>query len=138
MLAGPAESADVWDEAFFPLATGCWTRGDASTTVVGSLTKLFACPGLRLGYVVEPRPAWWQRAAAAAQPIWSVNSLALAALPDLLDAADLPAWSSAMAVLRSQLRDELAAHGLVARPSDANWLLGRAPQRAPCWPASSA
>ncbi len=28
-LAADDESAEVWDEAFFPLATGTWTRGDA-------------------------------------------------------------------------------------------------------------
>ncbi|MDQ3304639.1 MAG: hypothetical protein M3535_01415, partial [Actinomycetota bacterium] len=26
-LAGPEERAAVWDEAFYPLATGSWTRG---------------------------------------------------------------------------------------------------------------
>ena len=51
-LAAPDERADVWDEAFYPLATGEWTRGDADAVVVGSLTKVFACPGLRLGYVL--------------------------------------------------------------------------------------
>jgi histidinol-phosphate/aromatic aminotransferase/cobyric acid decarboxylase-like protein len=121
LLAGPAESAEVWDEAFFPLATGRWTRGDAGATVVGSLTKLFACPGLRLGYVLGD-PALVARCRAR-QPVWSVNALALAVLPELLDASDLPAWSSATADLRSQLRVELTSHGLVARPSDANWLL---------------
>ncbi len=46
------DTADVWDEAFYPLATGTWTRGDEDAVVVGSLTKVFACPGLRLGYVL--------------------------------------------------------------------------------------
>ena len=46
--------AAVWDEAFYPLATGTWTRADTGTVVVGSLTKVFACPGLRAGYVVAP------------------------------------------------------------------------------------
>lgn len=45
LLAGPAETAAVWDEAFYPLATGRWTRGDPGAVVVGSLTKLLACPG---------------------------------------------------------------------------------------------
>jgi histidinol-phosphate/aromatic aminotransferase/cobyric acid decarboxylase-like protein len=54
VLAAQGEVADVWDEAFYPLATGAWTRGDAGSgaLVVGSLTKVFACPGLRLGYVI--------------------------------------------------------------------------------------
>jgi len=63
LLAGQSETAAVWDEAFYALATGSWTRGDvaAGATVVGSLTKLFACPGLRVGYVLASRtwsPAW--------------------------------------------------------------------------------
>ena len=45
LLAGAEERADVWDEAFYPLATGEWSRHDsAAVAVVGSLTKLFACP----------------------------------------------------------------------------------------------
>ena len=48
----PTSGVDVWDEAFYPLATGEWTQGDEDTVVVGSLTKLFACPGLRIGYVL--------------------------------------------------------------------------------------
>ena len=85
LLAGPDERADVWDEAFFPLATGRWSRhDDAAMAAVGSLTKVFACPGLRLGYLVadpeliaqlEPR-----------QPPWAVGGLELALLPELLAA----------------------------------------------------
>ena len=56
-LAPRDERADVWDESFYALATGCWTRGDAGATVVASLTKLFACPGLRIGYVIAPDAA---------------------------------------------------------------------------------
>ncbi len=121
LLAKGSDVADVWDEAFYPLATGRWTRGDPGTVVVGSLTKLFACPGLRIGYVLaEPEVVEQCR---RRQPAWSVSGPAVAALPELLDAADLPAWSTAVGTLRSQLVDELASHGLTARPSDANWVL---------------
>jgi histidinol-phosphate/aromatic aminotransferase/cobyric acid decarboxylase-like protein len=120
-LAGSEETADVWDEAFYPLATGRWTRGDPGAVVVGSLTKLFACPGLRLGYVLgDPGLIAGCR---SRQPTWSVNGLAAAALPELLESADLSAWSTAVATLRRQLVDELDSHGLSARPSDANWVL---------------
>ena len=30
-LAGDDETAGVWDEAFYALATGAWTRGDAES-----------------------------------------------------------------------------------------------------------
>jgi len=109
-LAADHERAGVWDEAFYPLATGRWTRHDAGALVVGSLTKLLACPGLR-----------------ARQPAWSVNSLAAAALPDLLDTVDLLGWFAAVAELRGRLVDVLCAAGLRAEPSDANFVLVHAP-----------
>ena len=121
LLATPGDIAGVWDEAFFPLATGAWTRGDRGAVVVGSLTKLLACPGLRLGYVLgDPELV---RACRRRQPGWSVNGVASAALPELLDAVDLPGWSTEVAGLRGQLASELQSHGLSTRPSDANWVL---------------
>ncbi|MFZ0172399.1 MAG: aminotransferase class I/II-fold pyridoxal phosphate-dependent enzyme, partial [Acidimicrobiales bacterium] len=123
----PAEArAAVWDEAFYPLATGCWTRGDlrAGSIVVGSLTKLFACPGLRLGYVASEDSALIARLAER-QPRWSVSSPALSALPSLLRSADLPAWSKQVGVLRLELCDVLEAAGLHPDPSDANFVLVR-------------
>ncbi|MEY2430320.1 MAG: threonine-phosphate decarboxylase [Acidimicrobiaceae bacterium] len=113
-LAGPDEHADVWDEAFYPLATGQWTAHRPSLATVGSLTKVFACPGLRLGYLITDE---------ASAPLWSVNSLALALLPDLLGAAELDKWSRLIGELRRQLIDVLREHGLEPEPSDANWVL---------------
>ena len=121
-LAGPSEQAAVWDEAFYPLATGRWTRGDRDTIVVGSLTKLFACPGLRLGYVVSDDTdfvEWLRRR----QPAWSVGSLALDLLPRMLATADLASWAAGIAVLRRQLSQLLSSFGFGPQPSDANWLL---------------
>lgn len=123
VLAGDGERADVWDEAFFPLATGRWTRGEG-TFVVGSLTKLLACPGLRVGYVVgdvEPLRR--------AQVEWSVNGLACSALPELLDLVDLPAWSASVAKLRDELVEVLRRAGFSPRPSDAPWVLVDVPLR---------
>jgi len=125
LLAEPEVRVEVWDEAFYPLATGAWTRGDPGSVVVGSLTKLLACPGLRLGYLLAD-PALVARCRAR-QPAWSVNGLAAAALPDLLGAVDLPGWSAAVAALREELSGLLRRHGLQPRPSHANWLLLTAP-----------
>jgi histidinol-phosphate/aromatic aminotransferase/cobyric acid decarboxylase-like protein len=125
-LAGAAESAGIWDEAFYPLATGRWTRGDAGATVVGSLTKLLACPGLRVGYVLVPDGAFLARLRAR-QPEWSLNGLAAEALPDLLDRVDLGGWAAGVAALRSRLGAMLRAVGLHPQPSDANFVLVRAP-----------
>lgn len=121
-LAGPGEEAAVWDEAFLPLATGRWTRGDADrgAVVVGSLTKLFACPGLRAGYVLAPTP---ELAAAlrARQPAWAVGGLACALVPELLARADLPGWHGAVAELRAGLVAVL--DGFDVRAADAPWVL---------------
>lgn len=125
-LAPADDRAAVRDEAFFPLATGRWTRGDEGAWVVGSLTKLLACPGLRVGYVLAPG-ADGADEVRARQPAWSVNGLACDALPDLLATVDLPGWRDAVADLRSSLVDTLRAAGLDPEPSDACWVLVRAP-----------
>ena len=121
-VADPDEAADVWDEAFYPLATGRWTAGRAGV-VVGSLTKVFACPGLRLGYVIADDVERFARH----QPQWSVNSLAVSVLPELLDLADLPAWSEAVATARKELAEVLRRFGFAVEAADAPWVLVRAP-----------
>jgi histidinol-phosphate/aromatic aminotransferase/cobyric acid decarboxylase-like protein len=123
VLAGEDERAAVWDEAFFPLATGAWTRGDG--LVVGSLTKVLACPGLRVGYIAGDDVDRFR----AAQPAWSVNGLVCAALPTLLDVLDLASAARAVRSLRSDLVDVLRAAGLDPRPSDAPWVLVDEPLR---------
>ncbi len=128
LLAGPDETAGVWDEAFWPLATGTWTRGDhrAGAVVVGSLTKLLACPGLRVGYLLAPDgPAGDGLLAAVrrAQPAWSVSGLVCEALPDLLATVDLAVWSREIARLRHDLVAVLAAHDLHVEAADAPWVL---------------
>lgn len=127
-LADPAEAADIWDEAFWPLATGTWTRGDSTNgkaLVLGSLTKLLACPGLRVGYVLA-RPGMIRRLAAR-QPRWSVNGLVCAALPELLASVDLVTWAKETVRLRGQLVAVLEGHDFRAAPSDANWVLVESP-----------
>jgi histidinol-phosphate/aromatic aminotransferase/cobyric acid decarboxylase-like protein len=122
-LAPSEARADIWDEAFYPLATGQWTRGD-DAIVVGSLTKVFACPGLRAGYVLAPDG---ERADAisARQPAWSLNALACALIPDVLAQADLPGWSASVARARGDLVRTLHNHDLTPEPSDANFVLVR-------------
>ncbi|HEX3538938.1 MAG TPA: aminotransferase class I/II-fold pyridoxal phosphate-dependent enzyme [Acidimicrobiales bacterium] len=126
-LAPATATAGVWDEAFWPLATGSWTRGDhqRGAVVLGSLTKLLACPGLRVGYVLAA-PGLIERLRRR-QPQWAVNGLACAALPDLLAGVDLVAWATETARLRQELVALLARHGLNTAPSDANWVLVTAP-----------
>lgn len=126
VLADVNEMAACWDEAFYPLATGQWTRGDAErgAIVVGSLTKLFACPGLRLGYVLGPDPELISRLRHR-QPMWSVNALALGVLPHLLAHATLGEWADGVAALRTSLASLFEEAGFVVDVADAPWILVR-------------
>ena len=128
LLAGAEETAAVWDEAFWPLATGTWTRRDASAgaVVLGSLTKLLSCPGLRAGYAMSADTGLVGRLRRR-QPQWSVNGLVASALPELLETVDLGAWAAEIRVRRADLEAVLRRHGFAPRPSDANWLLIDAP-----------
>jgi histidinol-phosphate/aromatic aminotransferase/cobyric acid decarboxylase-like protein len=114
----------VWDEAFLPLSAGTWTRGRPGWGL-GSLTKAFACPGLRLGFAVAPD----ERAAAAVRrrrPAWAVGSLGCAVLPELLARADPAEWTARIAAARGELTQVLRARGLMPLPSDAPWVLAAA------------
>jgi threonine-phosphate decarboxylase len=123
-LAAAADVAAVWDEAFWPLATGTWTRGDDDAWRLGSLTKLWACPGLRLGYAVAPDHDAAARVRAR-QPRWAVNGLAVAVLEALLDDCDLPGWARGVRHLREHLAAALGELGVDVAATEANWLLVR-------------
>jgi histidinol-phosphate/aromatic aminotransferase/cobyric acid decarboxylase-like protein len=121
-LAPPDATARVWDEAFYPLAAGAWTRGDATSWRVGSLTKVWSCPGLRIGYVIAPDPD----AAATLrtrQPRWSVNGLALAVVEALTPESDPATWTSTVATLRALLVGALTGWGLDVTDTDSCWVL---------------
>jgi threonine-phosphate decarboxylase len=125
-LAAPTDTAFVWDEAFWQLATGTWTRGDDASWRVGSLTKLWACPGLRLGYVIAPSAAAAEQVRHR-QPRWAVNGLALAALEPLLDLTDLAGWSRAIRTRRRDLVALLRSFDLHVTDTDACWVLVQRP-----------
>jgi histidinol-phosphate/aromatic aminotransferase/cobyric acid decarboxylase-like protein len=119
-LAPSDAHALVWDESFWPLATGTWTRGDDDAYRIGSLTKLWSCAGLRLGYVIAPSSE--QRdALARRQPAWSVSTLALAIVQPMLAATDLPAWTARIAGLRASLAAVFDDFDVTE--SAANWIL---------------
>ncbi|WP_056927699.1 aminotransferase class I/II-fold pyridoxal phosphate-dependent enzyme [Nocardioides sp. Soil805] len=120
-LAGADEHADIWDEAFHALATGRWSAGREGM-VVGSLTKTFACPGLRLGYVLVEDPAD-VAGVRRHQPHWSTSALALAVLPDLLESADLPLWSMQISDARQHLVALLEGYDLDVTHGAAPWVL---------------
>lgn len=104
-----------------PLATGVWTRGDADTVVVGSLTKVFACPGVRIGYIIAPDEDMAARLRDD-QPGWSLSGLACDSIPDLLASAELHRWREEIAALRTELASALSSRGWIASPGAANFL----------------
>jgi histidinol-phosphate/aromatic aminotransferase/cobyric acid decarboxylase-like protein len=121
-LAAAGDEAAVWDESFWALATGTWTRGDDAAYRVASLTKLWHCPGLRLGYVIAPDPSSLQRLAAR-QPAWSVSGLAIALTGPLLERTDLAGWAAGIAELRSRCAALWSGYGYDVTESAANWIL---------------
>jgi histidinol-phosphate/aromatic aminotransferase/cobyric acid decarboxylase-like protein len=133
-LLAENETALVLDEAFYPVTTGDWTRGDARSGryVVGSLTKLFACPGLRIGYSLLP-DLESADAIRADQPAWAVGSLAIAVLEKLLLQADIAGWAAKWADLRREMARLLRHYDLeVLAPGGqdgpaAPWLLVASP-----------
>lgn len=122
-LAPPGDDPQVgvWDEAYLPLAAGTWTRGRPGWAL-GSLTKAFACPGLRIGFAVAPTPGAAD-AIRARRPVWAVGGLACALVPDLVERADPPGWTARLATARADLVAVLAAHGRRAVAHDAPWVL---------------
>ena len=110
----------MWDESFWPLATGTWTRGDDDAYRIGSLTKLWRCPGLRLGYVIAP-DAERTVALVARQPAWSVSGLALALVAPLLARTDLPGWAAGIATARAEVAALFPTYEVTE--AAANWIL---------------
>lgn len=94
-----------------------------NVAVLRSLTKLFAIPGLRLGYLIAP-PAIVEELRAL-QPAWPLNTFALAVGVELLKERDYVGHSrQAIAELRDEFQRSLSAlAGLQPFPSATNFML---------------
>jgi len=119
------ERALVFDEAFYPLATGRWTRRDFEdneTIVIGSFTKLMSIPGLRAGYIIccdEAKMA----AIRKNKPAWSVGSLTLAVVEHLLLSIDLETTRKNIAERQSELKDLFTGYQFEVKSNEAPWIL---------------
>ena len=126
----------VVDEAFADSVPGephsLAGRGDLpGLVVVRSLTKTWALPGLRVGYVLAPAPLVEQLR--AAQPLWPVSTLALIALETCLSRGPVASADKEAVVLeveRGLLEQALTEIGVEVSPgSRAPYLLCRVPGR---------
>jgi histidinol-phosphate aminotransferase len=125
----------VVDEAFMDFVPGePETLAGASElpglVVVRSLTKMYALPGLRAGYLLAPAPL--ARRLREHRPGWSVNALALAATEACAaDRHHATTIATATATARADLAARLAAHPrlAVSPGARANFLLVEGPPR---------
>jgi threonine-phosphate decarboxylase len=114
------------DETFLDFVHNPTTAiGRPRTLVVRSFTKIFACPGLRLGYIVGDVAPLRER-----QPTWSVSRLAQAAGEALLrETAYLEFTRRFVRECREDLvRGLRSVDGATVFPSAANFVFFRIPQ----------
>lgn len=98
--------------------------------VLRSLTKFYAIPGLRAGFLAGPE-AGVASLGARREP-WTLSTPALAAASACLDAEAYRRLSLAtIPQLRQEFADALVALGLEVFPSRANFVLARLPEGAP-------
>ncbi len=96
----------------------------ANLYVLRSLTKFYAIPGLRAGYLAGPERGIARLA--AARPPWPFATVAQAAAQAALDEEDYRRQTlETIPVLRRQLAEGLSAMGITVYPSVANFLLAR-------------
>jgi len=116
----------VVDETFLDFVDRPQTAiGRPRTLVVRSFTKIFACPGLRLGYIVGDVGGLRER-----QPTWSVSRLAQVAGQALLrEAAYLEFTRRFVRECREDLiRGLQSVDGVEVFPSAANFVFFRVPR----------
>jgi threonine-phosphate decarboxylase len=123
-------TAFVVDEAFAAFAPARTSLLDArpvppNAVVVRSLTKELGLPGLRLGYAVVGEGL---RGLAGVVPAWPLSAPALAAaVAGMADEAHIAQGAELARRHVGVLTEALSSAGACPQPSDANYVLARAP-----------
>lgn len=118
----------VLDTSYVPLADAGWDALPllrcGNVALLRSMTKDHAMAGVRLGYMAAP-PAV-VAGTRTLQPSWSVNAVAQAVgLAALADDAHVAAAREVVSEAKAYLQAQLAALGVPAVPSAANFMLVR-------------
>ena len=127
LIPGLQHTHTVLDESYMPFAERRSLGLPANLIRIGSLTKTFCIPGLRLGYVIADThtiarlKAWL--------PPWPAATLAQHLLPALLPEADSRDQQTVAA--RKRLDALLQHHQWQIRPSVATFILARPNNSAP-------
>lgn len=125
------------DEAFMEFltdeASSAWSMASevpkwSNLFVTRSLTKFFAVPGLRAGYLITSSPvfeAYWHQV----KPVWGMNALAqVYVLAAIEDVAYIEKTRTEIDRLKSKLIQSLSAfEPVVLFPGEVNYLLIRVP-----------
>lgn len=127
-----AGSLLILDEAYINFVAGPWRSKNLIDTghliLLRSMTKDFALPGLRLGYLLAS--AGSIAALSKAQPPWSINAVAQEAGLAALESLDYyrAAWNK-LRKLTEELADALISLGFRVFPTRANFILLRCQDR---------
>ncbi len=123
----PDLAAGVLDESYASFEARRLAGVMPSWIRIGSLTKSFSIPGLRMGYAIAEAPVL--ETLRSYLPPWPAPTLAAHLLPELL-----PTWAErdcAAAEGRERLSRLLEQHGWSSAPSHASFVLARPAGRLP-------
>ena len=123
----PAAKQGVLDESYMAFSERRSLGVLPNIIRLGSLTKTFAIPGLRLGYVIAESRRIQQLKAWL--PPWPTATFALHLLPRLLSEADMR--DASITTARQRLTTLLKAHQWQCQPSQASFVLAKPPQQMP-------
>ncbi|RMH50455.1 MAG: hypothetical protein D6682_06830 [Zetaproteobacteria bacterium] len=121
----PTAGGGVLDESYMAWEKRCRLGIIPGVVRLGSLTKLFALPGLPAGYLVA-EPQLLERIRPWLPP-WGAATPLLHLVPRLL--AEAEARDGVVACARRRLERLLTTHGWRTLPSEAPFLLGRPPSK---------
>ncbi len=112
------------DYTQLPVITPAEAVESGNMILLSSLTKRFAVPGLRIGYLVAPREIAAE-IRSAGMP-WAVNSLAIEAGKYLLDhEADYHIDAETLHAEALRIAEEFRKSGINCEPTDCNFILCR-------------